>query len=283
MIEEEIKNTIASLSQHPSQVKAKQLLKAIQLLLDEVSKNELVTKVGINQKSEITNYKQQLSQMDKNLAENYSLLQEKESIDEKFRELKTRQDLLTKIQEKNQALKEFDKVQSDVSTKSQENDSLIKKHIELLSKLNELLANSHNELEKQLSSRSNTAESVFQSILVSLDTNPLKSDFSQLEDEIQNMVANFNYYVTKIRTVREDLEVISKKYDAVISVFKIHQLENEHIFGALQNREGVLEYVKKISEEISQKLNEYDSAIKSLIEKRDDLPMYDLVENKKYQ
>ena len=198
MIEEEIKNTIESLSKLPSQAKAVQLLKAIKLLVDEVSKSELVAKVGTNQKTEIANLQQQIIQMEKYLSENSKLLQEKETIEKKYSEL--------------------------IETG--------KKIKELESKRNE-----------------------------------------------------YNSRVTKLNEIRTDLEeIVSKlKFDEIIQVFKTHQIENEQIFGALQNREGVLVYVKKINAEISQKLNEYDSAIKSLIEKRDKLPMYDLAENKKYQ
>lgn len=198
MIEQEIKNTIESLSKLPLQAKAVQLLKAIKLLVDEVSKSELVAKVGTNQKTEIANLQQQIIQMEKYLSENSKLLQEKEAIENKYNDL----------------------IETEKQVK------------ELESKLNE-----------------------------------------------------YNSRVTKIKEIRADLEeIVSKlKFDEIIQVFKTHQFENEHIFGALQNREGVLEYVKKINAEISQKLNEYDSAIKSLIEKRDKLLMYDLAENKKYQ
>lgn len=198
MIEEEIKNTIESLSKLPSQAKAVKLLKAIKLLVDEVSKSELVTKVGTNQKTEIANFQQQIIQMENYLSENSKLLQEKEAIEKKY---------------------------------------------------NELI-----ETEKQIK-------------------------------ELESKRNEYNSRVTKLNEIRADLEeIVSKlKFDEIIQVFKTHQIENEQIFGALQNREGVLEYVKKINAEISQKLSEYDSAIKSLIEKRDKLPMYDLAENKKYQ
>ena len=198
MIEEEIKNTIESLSKLPSQAKAVQLLKAIKLLVNEVSKSELVTKVGTNQKTEIANLQQQIIQMEDYLSENSKLLQEKEAIEKKY---------------------------------------------------NDLI-----ETEKQVK-------------------------------ELENKLSEYNSRVTKLNEIRTDLEeIVSKlKFDEIIQVFKTHQIENEQIFGALQNREGVLVYVKKINAEISQKLNEYDSAIKSLIEKRDKLPMYDLAENKKYQ
>lgn len=198
MIEEEIKNTIESLSKLPSQAKAVQLLKAIKLLVDEVSKSELVAKVGTNQKTEIANLQQQIIQMEDYLSENSKLLQEKEAIEKKY---------------------------------------------------NDLI-----ETEKQVK-------------------------------ELENKLSEYNSRVTKLNEIRTDLEeIVSKlKFDEIIQVFKTHQIENEQIFGALQNREGVLVYVKKINAEISQKLNEYDSAIKSLIEKRDKLPMYDLAENKKYQ
>ena len=198
MIEKETKNIIESLSNLPSQAKAVQLLKAIKLLVDEVSKSELVTSVGTNQKTEIVNFQQQIIQMEDNLSKNAKILGEKEAIEKKYNEL----------------------IETEIQIK------------ELESKRNE-----------------------------------------------------YNSRVTKLNEIRADLEeIVSKlKFDEIIQVFKTHQIENEQIFGALEKREGVLEYVKKINAEISQKLNEYDSAIKSVIEKRDKLPMYDLAENKKYQ
>jgi DNA repair exonuclease SbcCD ATPase subunit len=198
MVENEINKLISSLSEKPKQAKAIQLLKAIRLLVDEVSKEELVSIVGSNQKIEIATFQQKITEMEKYLSENSELLKKKEMIENRF---------------------------------------------------NELI-----ETEKQIK-------------------------------ELETKRAYYNSHVKKLKTIKADLEEIASelRMDEIIQVFKNHQFENEQIFGALQNREGVLEYVKRINAEISQKLNEYDSSIKTLIEKRDKLPLYDLAENKKYQ
>jgi uncharacterized protein YoxC len=97
------------------------------------------------------------------------------------------------------------------------------------------------------------------------------------------LVADYNAHIDKINQTKADLDIIKDKYDDVISVFKAHNLENETIYGALRNREGVLHYVELLSKDISEKLKQYDTYIKEIVEKRDQLPIYQLPETIRYQ
>lgn len=67
-----------------------------------------------------------------------------------------------------------------------------------------------------------------------------------------------------------------------MEVYKAHSLENNEVFGNLEKREGVLAYVRELQSEIDQKLKTYDEEIKKIIDKREELPLYELEEFKKH-
>ncbi len=241
------------------------------------------SKLAPSLKIEIENYQQNVSQIEISIKANQTLSKDIEEIEAKHRQLTDEQNKLEELKKKKEALKNLSTVQAEVSTATDEKDALIKKHIEKLIALNQVLANTNNDLEKQLASKTKEAVNNLNATLVSLDTTQFKAKFPVLAKNVNDLITDHNLHVNKITTVVADLEIISKEYDKVIKDFNTHHLENESIFGALKNREGVLQHVQNISNEISQKLKQYDSEIKTLIEKRDQLPIYQLAEARKYQ
>lgn len=257
-----------------------------QFIQEQFSNSNLATE--FNQfsrklKDKIENIKQNNQIISQEILKNEDLLKQKQEIEAKNNQLIHDLEILNKLKQKYESNKALAQTHLEIINITNENNSLIKSNIEILKTLNKHLDINVSDLEKQLSLNAEKASDSLLTLAITLDTTKLKNDFPQLEMEFQELVTNYNYHVTKIKTIKEDLEIISKEYDIVISVFKEHHLENNQIFGALQNREGVLEYVKNICTDISRKLEEYDSSIKSIIEKRDKLPMYELAENKIYQ
>ncbi len=241
------------------------------------------SKLAPSLKIEIEYYQQSVSQIEISIKDYQTLSKNIEEIEAKHRQLTDEQNKLEELKKKKEALKNLSNVQAEVSTATNEKDALIKKHIENLIALNQVLANTNNDLEKQLSSKTKEAVNNLNTTLVSLDTTQFKAKFPALAKNIDDLITDHNHHVEKIKTVKADLEEISLKHDAVITVFNAHHLENKNIFGALQNREGVLQHVKYINSEISERLKQYDSEIKTLVEKRDQLPIYQLAEARKYQ
>ncbi|MCW3108636.1 MAG: hypothetical protein JWQ09_3142 [Segetibacter sp.] len=284
MIEEEINRILTSDKAH--QWKAIQLQNLGKQIYDQFNSEDFKSKfekLAPDIRVEIEKRQLRVSEIEKMIKENETILKQKEEIERRYNQLKAESDKLDELKRKNEALKKLSLVQAEVSIASDEKDALIKKHIETLTALNQVLVNANSDLEKQLDSKTKDASNHLTTVLISLDTAQFKNKFSELEKSVNNLVTDYNYHVKKITTVKEDIETITKEYDKVISVFNIHHLENENIFGALKNREGVLQHVRKISDEISERLKQYDSEIKSLVEKRDQLPIYQLAEARKYK
>lgn len=284
MIEEEIKRILSADKAH--QWKAIQLQDLGKQIYDQFNTEDFKSKfekLAPHIKVENEKRQQQVSEIEKTIKENEEVLKQKEEIERKYLQLKTELDKLEELKRKNEALKNLSKVQSEVSIATNEKDTLIKKHIETLVALNQVLANANIDLEKQLVSKAKEVVNNLTAILVSLDTTEFKAKFPVLAKNVDDLITDHNYHVEKIKTVKAHLEEISIKHDTVISVFNTHHLENETIFGALKNREGVLQHVQYISNEISDRLKQYDSEIKTLIDKRDQLPIYQLAEARKYQ
>jgi len=284
MIDEEINQILNS--DKSFQWKAIQLQnigKKVNDLFDKEEFRSQFSKLAPSLKSEIENYQRNVSQIEISIKENQTLSKEKEEIETKHMQLMNEQIRLEELKKKKEALENLPIIQSEVSTATNEKDTLIKKYIETLVVLNQVLASANTDLEKQFVSKTKETVNNLTAILVSLDTTQFKAKFPELAKNVDDLITDHNHHVEKIKTVKAHLEEISQKHDSVISVFNTHHLENENIFGALKNREGVLQHVQNISNEISERLKQYDSEIKTLIEKRDQLPIYQLAEARKYQ
>lgn len=284
MIEEEIKKILSSEKAH--QWKAIQLQNLGKQIYDQFNSEDFKNKfekLAPQIKEEIERRQHQVSEIEKTISENETLLKWKDEVERKYSQLNTELEKLSELKRKNEALKNLTKVQEEVSKETNEKDTLIKKQIETLAALNSVLSNTNAGLESQLGSKAKESEDNLTAILVTLDTTEFKSKFPILAKNVDDLITDYNDHVEKIKTIKIHLEEIRLKHDAVISVFNTHHLENENIFGALKTREGVLQHVQKISDEISERLRQYDSEIKSLVEKRDQLPIYQLAEIRKYQ
>lgn len=285
MIDEEI-NHILNSDNKSFQWKAIQLQNIGKKVYDLFNNGEFqsqFSKLSPSLKSEIENYQQKVSRIEMSIKENQTLSNEKEEIETKHGQLTNEQIKLEELKKKKVALENLSNVQAEVSMATNEKDALVKKHFETLIALNQVLASTNTELEKQLASKTKEAVNNFNVILVSLDNTQFKAKFPILAKNVDDLITDHNHHVEKIRTVKAHLEEISLKHDAVITVFNTHHLENEAIFGALKSREGVLQHVQNISNEISERLKKYDLEIRTLIEKRDQLPIYQLAEVRKYQ
>lgn len=175
---------------------------------------------------------------------------------------------------------------------------LYQKHLECLESINKTLLESNGGIEKQLSEIIGNVKANLKALqnnqdalLKELDTTEVNSHLIEFTTELEirkqeynNKVQEIKGKALKIKEVVNELKDISENYDHIITSFRIHGLENETVFGALMEREGngVLKYVQKLQEEIAKKLDEYDSEIRQLIEKRDQLPIYELPEFVKY-
>lgn len=295
MINEEIKKILGS--GKDIQMQVLELQKLGRLVYDELNKppfQEAYKQSTEGLQSKIDAIKQDYAKVETELKQNEALLSQKEKLEKDFQELQLKQKQLTELKEKNRILNLPEnapsKISSDISKFFGTKEDLIKKHIETLQKLNDVLANANTDLEKQLISKLNEAETNLNAIqekqvdaLSKLDTTPIQSMFLDFGNEVNRLVEEFNTYADKINTIKNDLEEISIKHDGVIETFKAHQLENKLIYGALEDKEGVKTHVNLLSREIEERLLKFDTEINEIVKRRNELPIYKLEETKKYQ
>lgn len=284
MIQDEIKNILKSDKPKPTQ--ALELMQIAKLINEEFNSNAFqnayngfVTKL----KEDINRVKHENEKLANEISANSEIQKQSVEINNQHELLNSEIEKLAELRRKKEALTKLSEVQSEVAKSNAEKDNLIKKQIEMLTALNQVLANANASLEIQLASQSKTAEKNLNAVLLKLDTTQLENKFSEMAKSYIKLIEDYNDKVRKITEVKSDLEAIEKEHDEVVATFKEHHLENENIFGALKNREGALTYVQRISDEIKTRLKEYDTQIKTIIEKRDKLPVYQLEETRKYQ
>ncbi len=295
MINEEIKNIVDS--GKDIQMQAIELQKISKLVCDELNNPAFQTAYkdfADSLKSKIDVIKKRNTQIENEIKENESLKMQRENLEKEFIALEERKKQLEELKRKKEILEHpennLSKIESDISKFCGNKEDLIKKHIETLQKLNQALANANTDLEKQLASKINEATKNLTSIqnkqsdgLSKIDTTPIQGMFVDFGDEVNRVVEEYNSYAAKINSIKNDLEEISVKHDGLIETFKAHHLENKLVYGGLEDKEGVKTHVDLLSKEIDDRLLKFDTEIKEIVQRRNELPIYKLEEAKKYQ
>ena len=219
------------------------------------------------------------------VTQNKSLLDQKEQINRKYSELEIRRSEVRTLEIKLAELISIDEqaMEANILSLKETSAASIKVHISALDKLNDLLGNTEELLENVLKENIGIAkanlvsiENNLTAILGLLSHKPLQEAFAGFAKGYDDLVVDYNKYVIKITEIKADLEKISKEHDTVQSEFAAHQMDNEKIYGVLSSREGVLTYVELLNKDIKDRLEKYDQEIRILVEKRDQLPIYEL-------
>jgi len=115
------------------------------------------------------------------------------------------------------------------------------------------------------------------SFIEKLSDEPVKTIYETFDEKISTLITEYNDYVQKIESTKSYLEEIQNKHIAIVESFKVHGLENERIFGNVKDKDGIITYVETLISDINKKLEEFDKHIKSLIEKRKELPLFERI------
>lgn len=210
-------------------------------------------------------------------------LKQEEEIERKHNQLLIEREKLKALEEKQKAIEELTHIQSKVLDLTNLNKTAMQENIEGLKKLNGVLANAYSDLEKDLAANVLTTENNLSAIQKTQLNALEKFDKSQLEKfgeefmkQVTALIKDYNEYAEKINLYRINQE-------GVIALFKENHTENVNIHEALKNRNEALGNLENLNREIKERLEKYDNEIKSLIVKRDQLPIYQLAETRKYQ
>jgi len=296
---EEIKKYIAQLgagvTEENAQGIALLLLDLTELIQNEYTKPEFsvhIKSFTTAAKKRIEEQKMGNKQMKDELLENQSLFLKRAELEENYEKIEAELKEMNKLKAKNEILSKTDLacLREEIVNYTGLNTALISNHLNTLSQLNDSITDSEAELESQLSAKVKEAITNLTRLnntqfdaLSNLDKEPIQSKCTEFAELVNSRISDYNTGVEKLKSIKEDLNQISAKHDEVMDEFKIHQLENEKIYGVLKNKEGVLNYVELLSKEISERLQKYDAEIKELVKTRNQLPIYKLEETKKYQ
>lgn len=272
-------------------IQYKKILEIVFEQIDDENFNMAFNNFTESLKNKIKNYKKSLKYFNDRLNENESLINEKEKVENEYNNLIIKIEELEKLITQRSFIEKNDleTIIKDVSENSVVISETKEKYNEILFNLNTLLEDEESSQNKQLNQNVLAAinnlkllEEHQKGLLAKLEITTLDTNLTYFKNEIEVLTKDYNTRVKKINEVKKDLDEIKEKYSEIMETFNLHHLENNNVFGELQRREGVLNHVQSIRDEIKDKLDTYDTEIKTLVDKRDELPMYELKEMKNY-
>lgn len=294
---EEINNITNRLLANPDKkpiwkaIQYKNILDLVFEQIDDSNFNEAFNNFADSLKNKINNYRENSKEFRARIDENESLINEKEKVENEYNNLIIKIEELEKLKSQRSFIKQNDlkTIIKDISENSAVISETKDKYNEILYNLNTLLEKEQTSQNLQLNQNVLTAidnlkllEEHQKGLLDKLGITTLDTNLTYFKNEVEVLTKDYNTRVEKINGVKADLDEIKEKHSEVMEVFNLHHLENNNIFGELQRREGVLNHVQSIRDEIKEKLDTYDTEIKTLVDKRDELPMYELKEMKNY-
>jgi hypothetical protein len=232
-----------------------------------------------------------ISEMEHLISENQSILDEQIKLNIRFETLQATQKTIDELKIKKSEIEKPENAIDDL------NDEILRINAKISDKLNDytiqlkalndILVESSSSLEQEASEIINQCISNIEaisnkqySIIEKLSNEPVKTIYETFDERIANLTSDYNVYVEKIESIKNDLEVIENKHSSIVESFKQHELENERVFGNLRKIEemdGVNVYVETLTRDIKDKLTDFDNNIKKLIDKKKELPLYERI------
>jgi DNA anti-recombination protein RmuC len=229
--------------------------------------------------------------MEQFITENKALLNRQAELNSKFETLqttkKTIEDLKIKKSEVEKPENSIEDLNDEILKINGKINNKLNDYTIQLKALNDILVESSSSLEQEASEIINQSISNIDaisnkqySIIEKLSNEPVKTIYETFDERIANLTSEYNVYVEKIESIKNDLELIENKHSSIVVSFKLHELENERVFGNLRKigeMDGVNVYVETLIREIKDKLSDFDNNIKKLIDKKKELPLFERI------
>lgn len=287
---EEIKQKIKELTNGVTEDNASSIASSLnglnQFIHEQFSNSNLANQYGQlsgKTKENIKTLEERNQKLTQEIATLKALLKQEDEIERKHKQLLTEKANKESLEKKQTAIEEFSQIQTKVLDLARMNKEAMQANIDNLKKLNVVLANANTDLEKNFATNISIAEKNLSAIQKNQLSALEKFDKSQLEKfgeefmtNVTTLIKDYNEYVDRVNQHRTNQE-------GVIALFKVNHSENVNIHEALKNRNEALGNLENLNKEIKERLEKYDNEIKSLVEKRDELPIYQLTETRKYQ
>lgn len=223
------------------------------------------------------------------LVQNHSdLLNEENALNDRNNNLIEIQNKIENLKSKKLEIEKPENEINDLNDRIKELNGAIERklndYIVILQSLSDELVKSSGEIEKETNDKISVAIANINavskkqySLIEKLSNEPVKTIYETFDEKISTLITEYNDYVQKIESTKSYLEEIENKHITIVESFKIHGLENERIFGNVKDKDGINTYVETLICKINQKLEEFDIHIKSLIEKRKELPLFERI------
>lgn len=283
------------------EVKAMRFKKILEYLTEIDETNSISNSIAQNNKilydsiDKVKNSNQEISlkieEMDALISENQSILNLQTELNSQFDNLlntkKIIEDLKNKKNEIEKPENAIDDLNDEIIKINENNNVKLIDYIIQLNALNSILVNSKSEIEQKTNQIINQAIANIEAItnkqyniIEKLSDEHVKTIYETFDERIANLTNEYNVYVEKIESIKNDLESIEKNHTNIVESFKQHELENERVYGNLRKigeMDGVNVYVETLSREIKEKLTDFDNNIKKLIDKKKELPLYERI------
>lgn len=291
-IEKHINNILSS--DKSDQLKARDIYKAMKFLMDKYIECGLQSKqrtfADILSKN-LDDYSNKIKALEELITKNELLEKQKEEINQKHGKLNERKNKLGVLIQQETFLKNHDlkAIEEDIKKRSTSITNISELYSTKIDSLLDFLKQENDLIEENFKAKLQTAreninqlQEMDEAILQELDASAITTKFKENKKNYEETIQDYNTRVTKLNTISKDLNEIKEKHSEIMEVYNAHSLENNEVFGNLEKREGVLAYFKGLQSEIDQKLKTYDEEIKKIIDKREELPLYELAEFKKH-
>jgi hypothetical protein len=290
MTVEEIKGIIKELTQDVTEDNASSIASSLnelnQFIHEQFANSALANQLGQlsgTTKGNIKTLEERNQKLAIEISTLKTLLKQEEETEKKHTQLLIEKEKLKALEEKQKAIEELSQIQSKILDLTKTNTTAMQANIDNLKKLNEVLANANTDLEKTFAANALNAEKNLSAIqnsqltaLEIFDKSQLGKFGEEFMKQVTALIKDYNEYAEKVNQNRTNQE-------GVIALFKVNHSENVNIHEALKKRNEALGNLENLNREIKERLEKYDNEIKSLVEKRDQLPIYQLAETRKYQ
>lgn len=247
-------------------------------------------------KDKVNNHTASIANIQEQNADVLSLIEKERSLEEEkhnllvlHQELNERWSVIENLKKKKEELEKpenhFDVLEEETRKINFDNDKIVADQMVILDRVNELLGNCSTEMDKKLKDVIQRAKDNLMRVneqsgefLSSLNTDPLDICSNVLNEQLDQLITAYNQYVEKIKAIKGELEVVEKKHSGVVKLYKDQYFTDKMIFGNLDERGNVEDYISKHAKEIEDFLQKFESMLKELIDKRESLPMPEIYE-----
>lgn len=218
------------------------------------------------------------------------LLDKEADLEEKQRQFANFTDRIKKIQELERLVGDLDLKTPEEKITELEGET-IKAIVPLKNKLkrfSELLNSENNEILQSTKHNSGSLlkiqqqlEETQKNVLFELQDGLklIKSSLPKFNKRHNELVQDYNLYLNKLRESAEQIDEIENVHLKNVQIYQRHFRENEKIWGKLGEPTNAINYVKGLVKETGEKLEEFDSALRKLVEQKRDKIYYETPEN----